>query len=81
MLDKADLVRSDLSQGKIDYKTGGFFCSPYIASKVNYVLTIDGYGINGEHKTFKRFNDSEGLLEGSQPFEIIEGTKNNCVVA
>ena len=76
MLDKANLVGDGLCQGKNDYKTGGIFYGLFLAPKVKYCLTIDDYGTIQEHKTFKGFNDRERLLDRSQYFKKIEGTKN-----
>ena len=75
VLDKANLVGEELCQGKNDYITGGIFYGLYLAPKIKYCLTIDGYGIIQEHKTFKRFNDSKRFLDRSQYFKMIEGEK------
>ena len=73
VLDKTNLDGDNLCQGKNDYKTGGVFCGLFHARKIKYCLTIDEYGIIQEHKTFKRFNDSERLLDRSQSFKIEDG--------
>ena len=65
VLDTANLVGEELCQGKNDYKTGGIFYGLFSAPKINLCLTIDGYGIIQEHKTFKAFNDSKRLLNRS----------------
>ena len=66
VLDKANLVGEVLCQGKNDYKTGGIFYGLFLAPKIKCCLTIDGYGIIQEHKTFEGFNDSKRLLDRSQ---------------
>ena len=66
VLDKANLVGEYLCQGKNDYKSGGVFYGLFLAPQIEYVLTIDEYGIIREHKTFKGFNDCERLLDRSQ---------------
>ena len=73
VLDKANLVGEELCQSKNDYETGGIYYGLFLAPKINYCLTIDGYGIIQEHKTFKGFNDSKRLLDRSQYFKMIEG--------
>ena len=73
VLDKANLVGDRLCQGKNDYTTGGISYSLFLAPKIKFCLTIDDYGIIQEHKTFKRFNDRERLLDRSQYFNMIEG--------
>ena len=80
VLDKANLVGDDLCQGKNDYKTGGIFYGLFLAPKIKYCLTIDGYGIIQEHKTFKGFNDSKRLLDRSQYFKMIEGDKISAML-
>ena len=80
VLDKANLVGEDLCQGKNDYKTGGIFYGLFLAPKIKYCLTIDGYGIIQEHKTFKGFNDSKRLLDRSQYFKMIEGDKISAML-
>ena len=80
VLDKANLVGDNLCQGKNDYKSGGIFYGLYIAPKIKYCLTIDGYGIIKEHKTFKGFNDSKRLLDRSQYFKMINGEKISAML-
>ena len=80
VLDKANLVGEDLCQGKNDYKTGGIFYGLFLAPKIKYCLTIDGYGIIQEHKMFKGFNDSKPLLDRSQFFKLIEGEKISAML-
>ena len=75
VLDNAKLVGKHLCQGKNDYKTGGIFYGLFLAPKIKYVLTIDGYGINQQHMTFKGFNDSKRLLDRSQYFNVLKGKK------
>ena len=65
VLDKANIVGEGLCQGKNDYKTGGNFYGLFLAPKIKYVPTINEFGILQEHKGFKRFNDSERLLDRS----------------
>ena len=79
VLDKANLVREGLCQGKNDYKTGGIFYGLLLAPKIKYCLTIDDYGIIQEHKTFKGFKDSKRILDRSQYFKMIEGKKSSYV--
>ena len=69
VLDKANLVGEELSQGKNDYKTGGIFYGLFLASKIKSCLTIDDYGIIQEHKTIKEFTDSKRLLDRSHNFK------------
>ena len=80
VLDKANLVGEDLCQGKNDCKTGGIFYGLFLAPKIKYCLTIDGYGIIQEHKTFKGFNDSKRLLNRSQYFNMKEGKKISAML-
>ena len=63
VLDKANLVRTNLCQGKNDYKTGLIFYGLFLPPKIRYVLTIDDFGIIQQHMTFKRLNDSKRLLD------------------
>ena len=60
-LDKAVLVGEGLCQSGKEYKIGGLFYGLFLAPKIKYCLTIDELGIVQEHKTFKRFNDSNRL--------------------
>ena len=80
VLDKANLVGEGLCQGKNDYKTGGIFYGLFLAPKIKYCSTIDGYGIIQEHKTFKEFNDSSRLLNRSQYFKMIEVKKVSAML-
>ena len=80
VLDKANLVGEDLCQGKNDYKSGGIFYGLFLAAKIKYCLTINGYGIIKEHKTFKGFNDSKRLLDRSRYFEMKEGKKISAML-
>ena len=80
VLEKANLVGDELCQGKNDYKTGGIFYGLYLAPKIKYCLTIHDYGIIQEHKTFKRFNDSNRLLDRSQNFKMKEGKKTSAML-
>ena len=70
MLDNAKLVGKNVCQGNNDYETGGFFYSLFLAPKINYVLTINEFGIVQQHMTFKGFNDSKRLLDRSQYFNM-----------
>ena len=79
VLDKANLVEG-LCQGNNDYKTGGIFYGLFLAPKIKYCLTIDGYGIIQEHKTFNGFNDSKRLLDRSEKFKILEGKKVSALL-
>ena len=80
VLDKANLVGEELSQGKNDYKTGGIFYGLFLAPKIKYCLTIDDYGIIQEHKTFEGFDDSRWLLDRSQYFKMIDGKKISALL-
>ena len=75
VLDKANLVGEELCLGKNDYKTGGIFYRLFLAPKIKYCLTTDGYGILQKHKNFKGFTVSKRLLDRSQCFKMIEGKK------
>ena len=81
VLDKANLVGKNLCQGKNDYKTGGIFYGLFLAPKIKDVLTIDVYGIIQQHMTFKGFNDSERLLDRSQYFDMLKGTKITAMLS
>ena len=72
MLGKAGLVRSNLCEGKNDYKSAGIFYCLFLAAKVKHCLTIDEFDIIEEQKTFKRFNDSKRLIDRSQYFNTID---------
>ena len=63
VLDKANLVGSNLCQYKNDYKSGGIFYGLFLASERKYVLMIDNYRIIREQKNFKGCNDSKRLLD------------------
>ena len=58
--------------GKNDYGTGGVFYGLFLAPKIKYVSTINEFGINQQHMTFKGFNDSKRLLDRSQYFDMLE---------
>ena len=79
-MDKTNLVAESLCQGKNYYKTGGIFYGLLLAPKMKYCLTIDGYGIIQEHKTFKGFNDSKRLLDRCQYFKMIEGEEISALL-
>ena len=79
VLDKTNLVE-ELCQGKNDYKSGGIFYGLFSAPIIKHRLTIDNYGIIQEHKTFKRFNDSNRLLDRSQHFKMIEVKKVSAML-
>ena len=66
VLDKANIVGRKLCLGKIDYVSGGTSYGLFLARKMKYVLTIDGFGINQQHMTFKGCSDSKRLLDRSQ---------------
>ena len=51
MLDKTKAVRKELCQGKNSFKKGDINYGSFLASKKNYCLTIDKYGVIQEHKT------------------------------
>ena len=80
VLDKANLVGEGLCQSKRDNKTGGILYGLFLAPKIKYCLTLDGYGIIKEHKTFKGFDDSKQLLDRSQYFKMIEGKKVSAML-
>ena len=75
VLDKANLVREKLRQGKNNFKTEGIFYGLFIAPKIKFCLTIDNYCIIQEHKTFNGFDYSKRLIDRSQYFEMLEGKK------
>ena len=81
VLDEANLVGEGLCQGRNDHKTGGIFYGLYLAPKTKYCLTIDEFGNNQEHKTFKGFNDSKRLLDRSQYFTMIAGKKISAMLS
>ena len=47
----------------------------FLAPTINYCSTIDKAGIVQEHKTFRGFDESERLLDGSQFLEKIDCEK------
>ena len=81
VLDKANLVREGLCQGKNDYKTGGIFYGLFLAPKITFCLTRDKIGIVQEHRTFKGFNYWKQLLERSQYLKMIEGKKLSALLS
>ena len=80
VLDKANLVREELCQGKNDYESGGVFYGLVLALEIKYVLTINEFAVLQEHKTFKGFNDSKRFLDRSQYFKMIEGKKISAML-
>ena len=80
VLDRTNLVGEGLSQGRNDLQSGSSPYGLYLAPKIKYVLTINEYGFIQGNKTFKGFNDSKRLLDCSQYFKMIKGTKNICIV-
>ena len=80
VLDKANLVGKKLCQDKNDYESGCVFNGLFLASKIKSVLTTNGFGIIQQHLTFKGFNDSKGLLDRSQYFDMLEGKKISAML-
>ena len=74
MLDKAILVGRNSCQNKNDNETGGIFYRLFLAPKKD-CLTINDFGINQQHRTFKGFNDSKRILDRSHYFKQLEGLK------
>ena len=62
-------------QGKSDYKDGGIFYGLFLATKINYCLTINKYGVISEHKTFKGFKDVRDFLDRKENFKMADGEK------
>ena len=74
-LDKAGLVGKNLLQGKNDYKDAGIFYGLFLAPKIKYCLTINKYGVIGEHKTFKGFTNVSDNLDRKEYFDMADGDK------
>ena len=79
VLDRADLVGSNLCQSKNDCKFGGFL-RIVSAPKIEKCLTIENFGNIEEHKTFKRFNYNNMLLDRSQYFKMMEFKKMSAML-
>ena len=76
---KLSWLEKDCAKVKmITKQVASFTVYTYLPKK--YCLTIIGYGVIKEHKTFKDLKDSEGLLDRSQYFKMIEGEKSICIV-
>ena len=80
VLDKANLVGTNLCQGKNDYETGGIFYGLFLALTIKYDLTIDEFGIVQQQMTFKGFNDSKLLLDRSQYFNMLKSKKISAML-
>ena len=74
-LDKAELVGKNRSQGKNDYKDGGFWYGLFLAPKLKYCLTINKFGIVDEHKTFKGFTNVSDNLDRKESLNMADGVK------
>ena len=74
-LEKAGLVGKNLLQGKNDYKDGGIFYGLFLAPKIKYCLTVNKYGVIGEHKTFKGFTNVSDNLDRKEYFKMADGDK------
>ena len=81
MLDKAKLVEEVLCQGENDYKTGGVFCSLFLAQKIKYCLTRGKFGFVQENENCKGFTDRKTPLDRSQCFKMIDGKKASAMLA
>ena len=75
LLDKALLVGSNPCQGKNDIRNGFILYELFLAPKIKYCLTRNQYGVIVEHKTLKRLNDSNRLLDQCQYFKMIDCKK------
>ena len=75
MLDKANLLGKNLSQGKNDYESWVIFNGLFLAPKTKYCVTSNEFGIVEEHETFNSSNDSKQLLGRSHCFKMIKGKK------
>ena len=71
VLDTAGLVGSNLCQGKKDYKSGWIFHGLFLA----LCLTINDFGNTEEQKTFRKFENGESVLDGSQNFSMRDRKK------
>ena len=80
VLDKPNLVGEGICQCRNDYVSGGVFYGLFLAPKVKYCSSIEGFGIVQEHKTFKGFNDNKRLLDRSQYFKMLEGKKVSALL-
>ena len=69
------MVGKNLLQGKNNYKDGGIFYGLFLAPKINYCLTMDKYGVKGEHKTFKGFSIVSDNLDRKEYFKLADGDK------
>ena len=72
-LNEAGLVGKILLQGKNDYKDDGIFYGLFLAPKLKFCLTINRYGVNDEHKTFKGLTNEN--LDGKECFKMFNGEK------
>ena len=76
----ACLLGSIQCEGKKHYNSGGLFYCLIPAPKTKYCLSIDRFGINQQHMTFKGFNDSKRLLDWSQNSETLEVEKLTVIL-
>ena len=56
------------------------FYGLFLATKTNYVLTINEFSIIQQVMTFKGFNDNKRLLDRSQYFDRLEGKKISAML-
>ena len=73
--EKTGLVGKALLQGKNDYKDGGMFYGLFLAPKIKFYLTINKYGVNDEHMTFKGFTNVSDNLDRKEYFKMLDGDK------
>ena len=74
-LDKGGLVGKNLLQFKNEYKDGGIFYGLFLATKINYCVTINKNGVIDEHKTFEGFTNVSDNLDRKEYFKIFDGDK------
>ena len=81
MLNEAELVGDGLCQGKTDYGKDKFiFHGLVLAPKIEFVITINKYGIIQAPKIFKRCTEFKRLLDHVQNFKMVECKKKfRCV--
>ena len=74
------MVAEKLYQGRNDYESGVILYGLFLASKINYCLTIDNYGVIQEHKSFKGIKDSKLILDRSHYFKMLEDKKISAML-
>ena len=67
------MVGKSLLQGKNDYADGGIFYGLFLAPKIKFCLTINKYGVIGEHKTFKGYTNVSDNLNRREYFKMADG--------